>query len=152
MCFHLTNIFVQLLMMRLDCKVDSQEGEVAVTTENILPYLGIIEEKTIAIISEYLKMREMRHPNRASMHLRNCVRSTQSGLQINPPRLVDYSSDESGDDGDEESSCLKPLHRENINHAKMPRTIKGKRKTFNSRRGSCLNRLSHRSNVGVGFS
>lgn len=135
--------------MRLDCKVDSQEGEIAVTTENILPYLGIIEEKTIAIISEYLKMREMRHPNRASMQLRNSVRSTQSGLQINPPRLVDYSSDESGDDGDEESSCLKPLHRENINHAKMTRTFKGKRKTFNGgRRGS----VYRRSNVGVGFS
>ncbi len=136
--------------MRLDCKVDTQEGEIAVTTENILPYLGIIEEKTIAIISEYLKMREMRHPNRASMHLRNSVRSTQSGLQINPPRLVDYSSDESGEDGDEESSCLKPLHRENINHAKMSRaSFKGKRKTFNGgRRGS----VYRRSNVGVGFS
>jgi len=140
---------IKLLMMRLDCKVDSQEGEIAVTTENILPYLGIIEEKTITIISEYLKMREMRHPNRASMQLRNSVRSTQSCLQINPPRLVDYSSDESGDDGDEESSCLKPLHRDSINHAKMPRTVKGKRKTFNGgRRGSVF----RRSTGGVGFS
>jgi len=50
-------------MIRLDCKVDSQEGEIAVTTENILPYLGIIEEKTIGIIADYLKMKEMRRPN-----------------------------------------------------------------------------------------
>jgi hypothetical protein len=133
-------------MMRLDCKVDSsQEGEIAVTTENILPYLGIIEEKTIAIISEYLKKRENRHPNNTSMQLTNGggSRSAHSCLQINPPRLVDYSSDESGDDGDEESSCLKPLHRENINHATILRTIKGKRKTFNGgRRGSSLYRRS----------
>eukprot|EP00985_Skeletonema_marinoi_P015018 scaffold7664_cov89-Skeletonema_marinoi.AAC.2 len=134
---------IKLLMMRLDCKVDSQEGEIAVTTENILPYLGIIEEKTIAIISEYLKMKEMRQPNNIGMQLMHGGRNTQSCLQINPPRLVDYSSDESGDDGDEES--LKPLHRENINHARISKTFKGKRKTFNGgRRGS----LYRRSTVG----
>eukprot|EP00984_Skeletonema_dohrnii_P031667 scaffold24467_cov108-Skeletonema_dohrnii-CCMP3373.AAC.6 len=134
---------IKLLMMRLDCKVDSQEGEIAVTTENILPYLGIIEEKTIAIISEYLKMKEMRQPNNIGMRLMHGGRNTQSCLQINPPRLVDYSSDESGDDGDEES--LKPLHRENINHARISKTFKGKRKTFNGgRRGS----LYRRSTVG----
>ena len=130
-------------MMRLDCKVDSQEGEIAVTTENILPYLGIIEEKTIAIISEYLKMKEMCQPINIGMQLTRGGRNTQSCLQINPPRLVDYSSDESGDDGDEES--LKPLHRENINHARISKTFKGKRKTFNGgRRGS----LYRRSTVG----
>lgn len=136
-------------MIRLDCKVDTQEGEIAVTTENILPYLGIIEEKTIGIISEYLKMKEMRHPDSIDMRLR--IRSafggnTKSCLQINPPRLVDYSSDESGDDGDEESSCLKPLHRENINYAKILRSFKGgNRKTFNGgRRGS----IYRRNNVG----
>jgi hypothetical protein len=131
-------------MIRLDCKVESQEGEIAVTTENILPYLGIIEEKTIGIISDYLKMKEKRRPDSINMQLTNSGGgNVQSSLQINPPRLVDYSSDESGDDGDEESSCLKPLHRENINHAKISRSFKGKRKTLNvGRRGSLYRRGS----------
>ena len=125
-------------MMRLDCEVDSQENEIAVTTENILPFLGLIEEKTIALISEYLMKKEMRFPNRSRMQVvTEGGRNSQSCLQINPPRLVDYSSDESGDEGDEESSCLRPQHRENINHVKITKTFKGKRKT-SKRRSSVI--------------
>ena len=84
-------------MIRLDCKIHSHEGEITVTTENILPYLGIIEEKTIGIISKYLKLQEMRQPLSSGLKLIDADaggKQAHSGLHINPPKLVDYSSDE----------------------------------------------------------
>lgn len=143
-------------MIRLDCKIHSHEGEITVTTENILPYLGIIEEKTIGIISKYLKLQEMRQPLSSGLKLIDADaggKHAHSGLHINPPKLVDYSSDESGDDDDEQSSCLKPLHRENINHMRIQRPYIGapfKRKTvISGRRGSFFSHssLSHSANA-----
>lgn len=132
---------IKTLMIRLDCKVDSQEGEFAVSTENILPYLGIIEEKSIGI----LRVREMRHTENSDMKL---IGSTSGGLHINPPRLMDYSSDESGDDdddGDEQSSCLKPVHRSNINVSRIARSCAAnKRRTFNVNAGRRTSMYSSR--------
>lgn len=110
---------IKTLMIRLDCKVDSQEGgEIEVSTENILPYLGIIEEKTIGIVSKYLRVREMRHPERSDVKLIGNT-SGGGGLHINPPRLMDYSSDESGDDDDDDDGSCVPLHRSSINVSRI---------------------------------
>ena len=128
-------------MIRLDCKVDSQEGgEIEVSTENILPYLGIIEEKTIGIVSKYLRVREMRHPERSDVKLIGSTGSgSGSGLHINPPSFgsSDESGDDDDDDGDEQSSCLKPVHRSNINVSRLSRShcAINKRRTFNVNAG-----------------
>ncbi|EED92009.1 predicted protein, partial [Thalassiosira pseudonana CCMP1335] len=48
---------VKLLLIRLDCKCNDQDGETSITTDNVLDFLGLIEEKTIEIISKYRKMK-----------------------------------------------------------------------------------------------
>lgn len=135
---------VKLLLIRLDCKCNDQDGETSITTDNVLDFLGLIEEKTIEIISKYRKMKDL-----SDYTEENPAGYTPNGpsfsgalnlVAINPPRFLDYSSDESAEDGGE----LMPVHRESINYSKvearasMMRRNPSKRKTVNGRRGSMV--------------
>ncbi|KAL7531649.1 hypothetical protein ACHAXR_004153 [Thalassiosira sp. AJA248-18] len=142
---------IKLLLIRLDCKFDEEEGGgISITTDNILHYLGIIEERTLEIISNYQRMKEMsdKQPTIKETSFGNDLLPMGLGaflgaaepVSVNPPRLLDYSSDESGDEGMD--SSLKPLHRSDINYSKIasrappPSMRRGNRKTITGRRGS----------------
>ena len=119
------SVRIQLLLIRLDCKFSENEGGVSLTTDNILHYLGIIEERTIEIVSSYQRMQEMSDNKHATfgkdlsfdMHPGLDSMLGAEPVSVNPPRLLDYSSDESGDDGVD--SSLKPLHRSEINYSRI---------------------------------
>jgi hypothetical protein len=147
--------YTQLLLIRLDCNVDKEEGDISVTTDNILHFLGAIEERTMDIISNYQRVKKMSDSARANsasggkafgkvQPLGQCCALVEAEpVFVNPPRLLDYSSDESGDEGAEAS--LRPLHRSDINYAKIAArssnvgvSSRGNRKTINGRRGSLM--------------
>ena len=142
------------------------------TTDNVLRYLGAIEERTIEIISNYQRIKEYTEKcQENSVGVSDGLMSenrlgddnpfgssvTQLGnnqIIINPPRLLDYSSsDESGDEGDDvEYSILKPVHRSDINYSRVSASlIKGnsRRKTANGRRGSIAFQAGRRSSVSL---
>ena len=121
--------------------MDWEEGEISITTDNVLHYLGLVEEKAIGIVSNYTRLEDIRDSaQKNKMTFSDNNRSSM--LSINPPRLLDYSSEESADDGDDaDSYVLKPVHRQSINYAKIAGrasviAAKPKRKTITGRRGS----------------
>jgi hypothetical protein len=122
----------QLLLARLDFKFDDEEGGSTITTDNILHYLGVIEEKASEILSKYQRMTGVSQSK--SLESDTVGNRDQGGagpISVNPPQLLDCSSDESGDEGGE--SILKPLHRSDINYSKIASAL-SKRKTISSRR------------------
>jgi hypothetical protein len=133
-------IALQLLLIRLSCKFDEE-----LTTDNILHYLGIIEERALEIISNYLRTRELSSGDRASCSSGGNIPSEKftgggvaiggaaAPISVNAPRLLDYSSDESGDEG--VNFSLKPLHRSDMNYTKIA-SILPKKKAIPGRRGS----------------
>lgn len=112
----------------------------------------MIEERTMDIISNYQRSKKMSDDEQAKTP--NCVTAfgkvqplgpsfgallDPEPVCVNPPRLLDYSSEESGDEGAEAS--LRPLHRSDINYAKIAArslTVAASRgrKTINGRTGS----------------
>ena len=60
-------------------------------------------------------------------------------VSMNPPRLLEYSSDESADDIDDADSSLpKPVHRQDINYSKLvsrASVVKARRTALTGRRG-----------------
>ena len=127
-------------MIRLDCHPSEEEGELSITTDNVLHYLGLVEERTIDIVSNYNRLQALSdNANKSRMSFNDLGGSRR--VSINPPRLLDYSSDENSDDGDDASSCVpKPVHRQDIHYSKLAArmSIKPKRKTFTGRRGSII--------------
>ncbi|KAL7430737.1 hypothetical protein ACHAXH_004979 [Discostella pseudostelligera] len=123
---------IKLLLARLDFKFDDDEGGSTITTDNILHYLGVIEEKASEILSKYQRMTGVSQSK--SLESDTVGNRDQGGagpISVNPPQLLDCSSDESGDEGGE--SILKPLHRSDINYSKIASAL-SKRKTISSRR------------------
>ncbi|KAL7513626.1 hypothetical protein ACHAXN_012997 [Cyclotella atomus] len=140
----------QLLMIRLNIYPSGQEGELSITTDNVLHYLGLVEERAIDIVSNYNRLQAMTDNANKKMSL-----SDQNGsrrLSINPPRLLDYSSDENSDDGND-SSCLRPVHRNDLDYSKLASRAsmakQSSRKTVTGRRGSLIfgGRMSMVNNV-----
>lgn len=130
---------IQLLLIRLNCKFDEE-----LTTDNILHYLGILEERALEIISNYLQTKEFSNGDQANSSNGSNMPSekstggrvamgTAAPISVNAPRLLDYSSDDSGDEGGE--SWMKPIHRSDMNYSKIA-SIVPKRKTIPGRRGS----------------
>jgi hypothetical protein len=147
-----------LLLIRLDCQPSEEEGEPSITTDNVLHYLGLVEERAIDIVSNYNRLQALSdnaHKKRTSFNDNGGSRR----VSINPPRLLDYSSDENSDDEDDASSCLpKPVHRQDMNYSKLASRAsmaKPRRKTFTGRRGSLIFGGSGRTSVafspGVGL-
>ena len=122
-----------MLLIRLDCKFEEEEGGgISLTTDNILHYLGIIEERTLEIISSYERGKKSGnsddphqtnssnsfgkdlplstyHGHGSGLKARPIGGSTEQALMINPPRLLDYSSDDESADDEGCDSSLKPL-------------------------------------------
>ena len=136
----LSRTFLQMLLIRLDCKFEEEEGGgISLTTDNILHYLGIIEERTLEIISSYERVKKTGNSDHQQTNNSNSFGkdlplstyhgsglearpigggSTEQALMVNPPRLLDYSSDdESADEGGE--SSLRPLKRAEMNYNKI---------------------------------
>jgi hypothetical protein len=99
----------------------------------------------LEIISNYLRTSELSNSDRASSSSGGNIPAEKSigggaaiggaavPISINAPRLLDYSSDESGDEGVD--SSLKPLHRSDMNYTKIA-SILPKKKAVPGRRGS----------------
>ena len=138
----------QLLLIRVDCKFEEGDGGgISLTTDNILHYLGVIEEKTMEIVSKYESTKKVSKNNNSfgkefpltGLDARPIGRATKPPL-VNPPRLLDYNTD-SGDDESDEGN-LKPVHRSNVNYNKISSRVTAygalpRRKTM-GRRGSSM--------------
>ena len=110
------------------------------------------------IISNYLRTRDVSNGVRANSSLGGNIppeKSTGGGaaiggaaapISINAPRLLDYSSDESGDEGGD--SSLKPLHRSDMNYTKIA-SILPKKKAISGRRGSIFGLQPKRRSANV---
>ena len=168
-------LFLQMLLIRLDCKFEEEEGGgISLTTDNILHYLGIIEERTLEIISSYERVKKTGNSDHQQTNNSNSFGkdlplsttyhgsglearpigggSTEQALMVNPPRLLDYSSDdESADEGGE--SSLRPLKREEMNYNKIKERATAfgalpKRRTM-TRRGSTFVSSRGRSSMMI---
>ncbi|KAL7490053.1 hypothetical protein ACHAW6_016121 [Cyclotella cf. meneghiniana] len=128
---------IKLLLIRLDCEMDPEEGGISITTDNVLHYLGLIEEKSINIISNYKNLQMLSDETQRKDRAQNVCSLRK--VSINPPRLLEYSSDESADDLDDADSSLpKPVHRQDINYSKLVSrapVVKSRRKALAGRRG-----------------
>jgi len=136
-----------LLLIRLDCKFEEEEGGgVSLTTDNILHYLGIIEERTNEIISKYQTMKKRsnsKEADEAMMGARPIGGTTSGAPRVFVPRLLDFhSSDDESCDQEDTSSSLMPVHRSEINYNKIAKRASAigsmpRRKTM-GRRGSSM--------------
>ena len=138
----------QLLLIRVDCKFEEGDGGgISLTTDNILHYLGVIEEKTMEIVSKYESTKKVSKHNNSfgkefpltGLEARPIGGATKPPL-VNPPRLLDYNTD-SGDDESDEGN-LKPVHRSAVNYNKISSRVTAygalpRRKTM-GRRGSSM--------------
>ncbi|KAL9182288.1 hypothetical protein ACHAXT_012940 [Thalassiosira profunda] len=143
---------IKLLLIRLDCKFDDGEGGVSLTTDNILHWLGIIEERTLEILSNYQRLPESSEDASNSRAGSSFAKNLPLGLDafvgaaekvsVNPPPLLDDTSVESGDEG--ESRSIVPVHRASINYSKIAghagllprRTVRGRRSSLFQTGGS----------------
>ncbi len=128
----------------MDVQFDDEEGGSTITTDNILHYLGIIEEKASEILS---KNQQLANISESKSHESDTIGIREQGvappISVNPPQLLDCSSDESGGEEGGEST-LKPLYRSDIKYSKIASSL-SKRKTLGRRKGSTtfqLRRLS----------
>lgn len=121
----------------MDVQFDDEDGGSTITTDNILHYLGIIEEKASGIISKYQRMVNI---SGSKSHGNEIIGIREQGvappISVNPPQLLDCSSDESGGEEGGEST-LKPLYRSDIKYSKIASSL-SKRKTISRRRGSTI--------------
>jgi len=143
---------IKLLLIRLDCQPSGEGGELSITTDNVLHYLGLVEERAIDIVSNYNRLQALSdgaHKNRVQTN----GRASSRRCSINPPRLIDTDSDNSEDD----SSLPRPVHRQDLasrasmlaSRASMAR--QKRRTTFAGRRNS-LAFLNGSSRQSIAFS
>ena len=132
-----------MLLIRLDCKFEEEEGGgVSLTTDNILHYLGIIEERTNEIISKYQNMKKRSNSKEADEGLgARPIGGTTSISRVFVPRLLDFHSSDD-ESCDQDTSSLMPVHRSEINYNKIAKRASAigsmpRRKTM-GRRGSSM--------------
>ena len=148
-----------MLVTRIDCEVDDI-GDLCITDANMLHLLGIIEERTNTILIGYhrCKMRTKTNINdKCNLSRKPCntqpenvketiqKRSSES-MAINPPKVIDYSSDENSCDENDGSRPLsiQELKVKTLNRMNQPRKkpeppfIMGRRGTILSRRRGSL--------------
>jgi hypothetical protein len=75
------------------------------------------------------------------------IRGAAAPISINAPQLLDYSSDESGDEG--VNSSPKLLQRSDMNYTKIASSILPKKKAIPKRRGSILGLQPKRRSANV---
>ena len=151
-----------MMVTRLDCVGDA-DGEISVNEANILHFLGIIEDYTNKILNDYyftqINENEFFLDDETATQS-NTINNDQlhyvlgagptlpmaaESMNVNPPKLLDYSSDEnSGDDCDNGSRPLtldevKSKMKTRINNQHRRKAPKNESQT-NGRRGSILTR------------
>lgn len=150
---------VRLLLIRLDCRLDQEEGGTPLTTDNLIHFLGIIEERAVGIVSSYERLKELDSdvdpgvsPSVRSMFGRPSIpiggEVSATTAAVNPPRLIDAESSDDDDD-DETSQPVQPLHRDQLSEQSVQRiSFKGSRRRTTiaggGRRGSLYGRGSLR--------
>ena len=134
-----------MLLIRLDCKFEEEEGGgVSLTTDNILHYLGIIEERTNEIISKYQNMKKKSNSKEVDegLRARPIGGATSGAPRVFVPRLLDFHSSDD-ESCDQDTSSLMPVHRSEINYNKIAKrasaigSMPNMRKTM-GRRGSSM--------------
>ena len=152
---------VRLLLIRLDCKLDQEEGGTPLSTDNLIHFLGIIEERAVGIVSSYERLKELgseeassavspsvrRMFGRPSIPVGGAIGATAAA--VNPPRLVDAESSDDDDDDEASSQPVQPLHRDQLSEQSVQRiSFKGSRRRTtiagSGRRGSLYGRGSLR--------
>lgn len=142
-----------MLITRLDCDLgDDVEDELCINETNILHYMGIIEERTDAILSTYYtcktkikqeegKVPETKKPGNSSQNNQKQQKSSDP-IAVNPPKVIDYSSDEnSGDEVDTSRPLsIKELKAKTISRINQPRKKNDPVPLINRRRSSVLSR------------
>ena len=134
-----------MLLIRLDCKFEEEEGGgVSLTTDNILHYLGVIEERTNEIISKYQNMKKKSNSKEVDegLRARPIGGATSGAPRVFVPRLLDFHSSDD-ESCDQDTSSLMPVHRSEINYNKIAKrasaigSMPNRRKTM-GRRGSSM--------------
>ncbi len=152
-----------MMITRLDCSEDTS-GEISVNEANILHFLGTIEDYTNRILNDHYFIQvnsEQEHEiddeilssskakDSDQLHYVIGVGPTlpmaAESMNVNPPKLLDYSSDENSvDDGDTGSRPLtleevKSKMKARINNQQRRKNPKNENQV-NGRRGSILTR------------
>jgi hypothetical protein len=168
-----------MLITRLDCDVDNV-SDLSINETNMLHYMGIIEERTNTILSNYyrcktrMQSRETESPKvkesercnetKTGNATENCQKQQKScdPIAVNPPKVIDYSSDENSGD---EADGSRPLSIEELKAKTLSRINQPRKKTepvplVNRRRSSVLTRrrgsllvtqaVSFMKNTGMG--
>lgn len=158
------------MVTRLDCSDDSI-GEISVNETNMLHFLGIIEQKTNEILNHYYRIEchknaendddDDNYQNQENKQLQ-CILGVGptmpmgvETMNVNPPKLLDYSSDENSVEDGNDNGC-RPLALEELKSKMMTRIgqkrTKGSKtdaQTIGGRRGSILQR--RRSSLSVAY-
>jgi coiled-coil domain-containing protein 63/114 len=117
---------IQSLFSKLECNTSSMADMLTdsmVTEANMMQYLGMIEQRTNEVLQMYASVKRdasgagSAPPLTTPQALVNVLGSGpmtpmgQDSIQINPPNLNDYSSEEDSDDDDSEA---RPLTHEEL--------------------------------------
>ena len=117
---------IQSLFSKLECNTSSMADMLTdsmVTEANMMQYLGMIEQRTNEVLQMYAAIKRdgsgsgQAPPLTTPQALVNVLGSGpmtpmgQDSIQINPPNLNDYSSEEDSDDDDQEA---RPLTHEEL--------------------------------------
>lgn len=117
---------IQSLFSKLECNTSSMADMLTdsmVTEANMMQYLGMIEQRTNEVLQMYAAVKRdgsssgSAPPLTTPQALVNVLGSGpmtpmgQDSIQINPPNLNDYSSEEDSDDDDQEA---RPLTHEEL--------------------------------------
>lgn len=142
-----------MLITRLDCNVENL-GNLCINETNMLRYMGIIEEKTNNVLTKYYQCKsrlknnvgqpETPHIKKAgnSENFTKKIQPTPGPIAVNPPKVVDYSSDENSED---EFASSRPLSIEELKAKTLSRMNQPRKKPepvplVNRRRSSVLAR------------
>lgn len=153
------------MVTRLDC-IDESIGEVSVNEANILHFLGIIEQQTNQILNNFyhnIPVNDLDAENSDTSDIASPQQQDSIKLQcilgvgpktpmavdtmnVNPPKLLDYSSDENSVEDNNDNGC-RPLTLDEVKSKMITRIGQKRNKApkpesqFNGgRRGSILTR------------
>ncbi len=150
-----------MMVTRLDY-ADDNTGDVSVNEANMLQFLGLIEEHTNQVLNDYYLIRvHNNHENGRANETESSLEPVDTKLQcvlgvgpkmpmavdsmnVNPPKLLDYSSDENS--AEECDIGTRPLKLDEVKSKITNRINQQRRKgpitdhQTNGRRGSILTR------------
>lgn len=152
---------IKMMITRLDCNGDNT-GDLSVNEANMLQFLGVIEEHTNQVLNDYYLIRvheniERGRSNESDSSLEpvetklQCVLGVgpkmpmaADSMNVNPPKLLDYSSDENSTEDNDVGT--RPLKLDEVKSKISNRINQQRRKgpntdsQTNGRRGSIFSR------------